>query len=201
MVSLPFEGLLPLRATTPADLAPRALAVSLMPALALVLWVGFRLAPTTAGQRIGRRLFRHAPEAVTSPEQFERFGKTYDAIVVAVLGLVVGLHAAILAAAMQMPGLAARLVPAVLGGSLVVIGNVMPRLRPNWVAGLRSKRLLEDPQLWRSTHRIFGAALVGSGIVTVVAAVIVPRYGLLVGIGLLLASLLIGAVASVRKRV
>jgi uncharacterized membrane protein len=80
------------------------------------------------------------------------------------------------------------------------MGNVMPRLRPNWIAGLRSKRLLEDPQLWRSTHRTFGAALVGSGIVTVVAAMIVPRYGLLVGIGLLLASLVVGAVASVRKR-
>jgi hypothetical protein len=200
MITLPFEGLLPFRVTTTGDSAPRALAVSLMPAVALLLWVGFRLAPTAAGQRLGRRLFRHAPDEVTSPAQFERFGKTYDTIVLGVIVLAVGLHAAVLAAALQEPGIAARLVPAVLGGSLVLMGNVMPRLRPNWVAGLRTKRMLEDPELWRSTHRIFGAALVASGIVTVVVALIAPPYGLVVGIGLLMTSLAVGGAMSMRKR-
>lgn len=198
-VTLPLEGLLPFPVTSAADPAPRLLAVSLIPALALLLWVGFRLAPTAAGQRIGRRLFRHAPDEVTSPAQFERFGKTYDAIVLGVVLLVVGLHVAMLAAAMQAPDVAARLVPAVLGGSLVLMGNVMPRLRPNWVAGLRTKRMLKDPRLWRSTHRIFGRALVASGILTILTALIAPQYGLLVGIGLLLASLVIGGVMSTRR--
>lgn len=199
MVELRFEGLLPFPVTSSADPAPRSLAVSLMPALALMLWVAFRLAPTAAGQRVGRRLFRHAPEEATSPAQFERFSRTYEAIVFGVVLLVVGLHAAIIAAAMQAPGIAARIVPAVLGGSLVLLGNVTPRLRPNWVAGLRTKRLLQDPQLWRSTHRIFGAALVASGLITILAALIAPQYGLLVGIGLLLVSCVIGAVMSVRR--
>jgi uncharacterized membrane protein len=76
------------------------------------------------------------------------------------------------------------------------MGNVMPRLRPNWVAGLRTKRTLNDPQLWRSAHRAFGQALVVSGIITVAAAMVSPRYGFIVGLALLIAALIAGAIAT-----
>jgi hypothetical protein len=198
MIDLPFHALLPFPMTDPADRAPRWLALSMMPALALVFWAAFRLAPTATGQRIGRRMFKRAPEAVTSPEEFDRYRKTYDAIVLGVVMLFLGFHAAVLAMAWEAPHVAARIVPAVLGGSLVLMGNVMPRLRPNWVAGLRTQRLLENPQLWRSAHRVFGAAFVVSGAATILAAVVVPQYGLLVAIVSVLASCVVGFVASTR---
>lgn len=198
MVDLRFDGVLPFGETHPSGPAPRWLVLLAMPVLALVMWLGFRLAPTATGQRVARRMFPHAPDEVTSPAQFERFGKTYDAIVRDVVMLVLGVHAAVLAAALQAPGIASRIVPAVLGGCLLLMGNVMPRLRPNWVAGLRTRRTLADPQLWRRAHRVFGAAFAVSGLVTILAAVVAPRYGLLVGIGALLASCLIGFVASTR---
>ena len=198
VVDLPFHALLPFPVTEPADQAPRWLALSMMPALALVLWAAFRLAPTSAGQRIGRRMFKRAPKAVTSPAEFDRYRKTYEAIVLGVVMLILGLHAAVLAMAWGAPHVAARIVPAVLGGSLVLMGNVIPRLRPNWVAGLRTQRMLENPQLWRSTHRVFGMAFVVSGAVTILAAVAAPQYGLLVGIVSIMASCVIGFVLSTR---
>ena len=197
-VSLPVERLLPFPATPPPGPAPTWLALALLPALALLFWVGFRLAPTPAGQRLGRRMFRHAPEAVTSPAQFERFGPTYDAIVLGIVGLLCGLHAAVLTAAFGAPAIALRIVPGVLGVSLVLMGNVMPRLRPNWVAGLRSKRMLENPELWRSAHRVFGAAFVLAGCATILAAAIAPRYAILVCIVSVLGSCLAGFLASLR---
>jgi hypothetical protein len=199
LVDLRFGGLLPFAVEAEGP-APRWLVLSGMPVLALVMFALFRLAPTAAGERVGRRMFRHAPNDVSSRAQFERFGRTYDAIVLGVVMLLVGGHAAVLAAAFQAPDLAARLVPAVFGASLVLMGNVMPRLRPNWVAGLRSRRVLADPQLWRSTHRVFGAAFVVSGIVTIATAAAAPEYGLLVGIVSVLASCVIGYVASTRER-
>jgi hypothetical protein len=198
MVTLPLEGLLPFEVPTTPRPLPRGFAVSLLPALMLLVWAGFRLAPTPTGQRVARRMFRHAPDDVTSPAQFERFARTYDAIVLGVILLLLGFHAAILAAALQAPAVAVRIVPAVLGASLVLMGNVMPRLRPNWVAGLRSQRILADPQLWRLTHRAFGAAFVGSGLLTILVGLLAPRYGLLTGIATLLLSLLVGWVASTR---
>jgi hypothetical protein len=199
LVDLEFERVLPFAVAHSAQPAPRWVALFLVPAVTLLLWAAFRLAPTAAGQRLGRRLFRRAPEEVTSPAQFERFGKTYDAIVLGVVVLLLGLHGAILAAAFQAPDLAARIVSAVLGASLLLMGNVMPRLRPNWVAGLRTTRILSDPELWRSTHRSFGRALVVSGLLTLVAAVLAPKFGLLVGLASLLASLFVGFMASRRQ--
>jgi uncharacterized membrane protein len=78
------------------------------------------------------------------------------------------------------------------------MGNVMPRLRPNWVAGVRTKRTLEDPQLWRTTHRAFGTAFVVAGFLTMVVALAAPRYGLVTGLASLMLACIVGAVASTR---
>lgn len=199
MLDLRLEGMLPFETSETASPVPRWLALSSIPALALVLWAAFRAAPTAAGQRVARRLFRRVPEVVTSPEQFERFGKTYDAIVLGVVMLILGVHAAIITAALGHPAIAVRTAPAVLGATLILMGNVMPRLRPNWVAGVRTQRTFENPQLWRTTHRAFGAAFVVSGFLTIIVGAFAPRYGLLTAIASLLMSLVVGFVASMRR--
>lgn len=198
MVDLGLEGTLPIDSSEAAEPVPRWLALSSMPALALLLWAAFRAAPTAAGERVARRFFRRAPEAVTSPAQFERFGKSYDTIVLAVVVLLLGVHVAFLAGALGYRELAVRAIPAVFGASLVLMGNVTPRLRPNWVAGVRTNRTLEDPQLWRATHRAFGTAFVVSGILTIVVALAAPRYGLVTGIAAVVVSCVVGLVASTR---
>ena len=200
IVELRLGGLLPFDTGDAGDPVPRWLALSLVPAIALVVWAGLRAAPTAQGQRVGRFFMRNVPDEVTSPAQFARFGKSYDTIVLAVVLLILGMHGAIIASTTGYPHLGARMVPIALGASLILIGNVMPRLRPNWVAGLRTKRNLEDPQLWRTTHRAAGTAFVLSGILTIIVAGIAPRYGLVTGIGLLLVSCIVGLVASSRPR-
>ncbi len=197
-VEFRLDGLLPFDTNEAADSIPRWAALSLVPAIALVVWVSFRAAPTTAGQRVGRLFMRRAPDAVTSPEQFARFAKTYDAIVLAVVLLLLGVHAAIIAGALGYHDLAVRIVPFMLGASLILMGNVIPRLRPNWVAGVRTKRTLEDPQLWRTTHRAFGTAFVVSGVLTIIVALAAPRYGLLTGIATLMLSCIVGLIVSTR---
>lgn len=199
LLDLQLEGILPFELAEPAGPLTREAALFLMPALALVVWAAFRMAPTAAGQRVGRALLRSAPEAVTSPEQFERFGKTYDTIVLGVVLLLLGGHAAILSAALGYPAVAVRMIPMVLGASLIVMGNVMPRLRPNWVAGVRTRRTLENPRLWRASHRAFGAAFVVSGVLTMLVGAFVPRYGLATGLVAVLASCVVGFVASIRR--
>jgi len=178
IVHLPVESLLPFASTPEPGGAPRWIVVSLLPAVALVMWAAFRWAAGAAGaggERVARRMFPNAPAAVTSATQFERFGGTYDSIVLGVVLLLLGVHAAVLAAAFEATGVAVRLVPIAVGASLVLMGNVMPRLRPNWVAGLRTERMLADPPLWRRVHRIFGAALVVSGLVTMLAGALARR--------------------------
>lgn len=195
-VVLRFDDLLPFTAANPPGPVPRWLILTGMPAGALLLWAGFRLAPTRTGQRVARRMFPAAPDNVTSPEQFDRFGSTYDTIVLGIVALMLGGHMAILAAALGWPAIAARLVPVAIGGSVLLMGNVMPRLWPNWVAGIRTRRTLADPNLWRATHRAFGTAFVLAGLVTIAVGLVAPRLGVLVGLGGIIAASVVGFVAS-----
>jgi uncharacterized membrane protein len=57
-----------------------------------------------------------------------------------------------------------------------VIGNVMPRLRPNWVAGIRTAATLRDERLWLETHRLYGIVLMAHGIVVICLAFTATSY-------------------------
>lgn len=201
MVVIDFERLTPFVMGASAEAAPRWLVLYTLPALALGLWLLFRFFPTRVGKRLGRTMFRDAHETVTSPEQFARFGKTYETIVLGVVTLVLGLHAGALAAALGAYEVAVRVIPAVFGSVLVMMGNVFPRLKPNWVAGIRTKHTLADPDLWRRTHRSFGAAFVVAGLVTIVTAMIAPKFGLLLGIAAVLVACIVGFVVSRPSRI
>jgi hypothetical protein len=186
--TLPVEWLLPVSVEN-QDVAPRWFAAFLLPVVAFVVWLGFQLGRARVGLRFARLLFPNAPEAATSAESFEQFRATYDTIALGIVALILGIHTGLLVAALGAPQAAARIVTVILGGSMILMGNVMPRLRPNLIAGLRTQQTLNDPRTWRSAHRAFGVALVISGIVTVLVGLSAPTYGFVTGIVLTLASL------------
>ena len=66
---------------------------------------------------------------------------------------------------------AKRGVVMLLGVTLVGIGNLLPRTRPNMALGIRTARTLSDRQLWMLTHRMSGYATVAVGVVTLFASV------------------------------
>jgi uncharacterized membrane protein len=93
---------------------------------------------------------------------------TYGTILLTTVCLILGVHATVLFTlttglhrdAVQ---LAARGVPVMLGLTLIVIGNLLPRLRPNIVIGIRTSRTLTDRAAWAQANRAAGYAAVGSG--------------------------------------
>lgn len=198
IVTLEMSGLLPFPVPNRDEPGPRWLAAFLIPFVSIVLWLGFRFATTERAQRMGRWFFRNAPVEATTSAQFERFAKTYETIVLGVVLLILGMHAGLLAAAFHSPTLSARIIGLTLALFMVAVGNVMPRLRANWVAGIRATGALANPDLWRTTHRAFGAALVGAGILTLVVTVAAPRYALVTGLALLVVSCGVAFVTTMR---
>ncbi len=57
----------------------------------------------------------------------------------------------------------ARAVPVIFGLTLIVIGNLLPRLRPNLVIGIRTSRTLADRGVWARVNRTAGYAAVFAG--------------------------------------
>lgn len=101
----------------------------------------------------------------------------YDAIMLRFSIFVMGVHGAVLLA---MLGLlsgrewAAQIVPLMLGFTMISIGNLLPRTRPNLAIGIRTHRTLSDRALWIRTHRSVGYIVVACGAVIVLSAITVP---------------------------
>lgn len=65
---------------------------------------------------------------------------------------------------------AGRAVVLLLGVTLMSVGNLLPRTRPNMAFGLRTARTIADRHLWILTHRVSGYLAVAAGAITVGSA-------------------------------
>ena len=78
-------------------------------------------------------------------------------------------------------GVATNMVQAVavgLGLLLLVLGNAMPKSRPNAFAGIRMPTTLRSEVNWAATHRLGGWLMIAGAIVLLVAAFTVPASAL-----------------------
>ena len=101
----------------------------------------------------------------------------YDAIMLRFMVFVMGVHAMVLAALLGLlrgREWADQLVPVMLGLTMIGIGNLLPRTRPNLAIGIRTPRTLSDRHVWTRTHRSAGYLTVTLGVVIVVSALAVP---------------------------
>jgi uncharacterized membrane protein len=98
----------------------------------------------------------------------------YDAIMLRFMVFVVGVHATVLAGLLGMlrgQEWAAQIVPLMLGFTIISIGNLLPRTRPNLAIGIRTRRTLSDRALWIRVHRSAGYIVVACGAVIVFSAI------------------------------
>lgn len=72
-----------------------------------------------------------------------------------------------------------RLVAGAMAVLLIVLGNALPKSRPNAVAGIRIPTTLADPANWHATHRLTGMLAIVGGVILLAAAFLVPQSLLL----------------------
>lgn len=197
MVSPRWDALMPWVRSGGADAIPRALAAFGIPTLALAMWLLLRGAASQAAERLGRRVFpTWLVSERTGAGAVERFGPTFDIIVAVVVSGVLLFHAVTLGTVLDWPDWTRQAFTALAGLGIMVLGNIMPRTRPNWIAGLRTKRTLSDPDVWRNTHRWFGGLLMLTGIAVIVTSLLSAPYAILTGlIGGLVSAIAATAVA------
>jgi hypothetical protein len=110
------------------------------------------------------------------PEGENHTDGTVQAIVAWVVAFLIAVHTLVLAVVVGVEAVqpwASRAVVVLLGATLVGIGNLLPRTRPNVAFGVRTARTLGDRQLWIITHRAGGYVAVAIGLVIAVAGVFV----------------------------
>jgi len=149
---------------------PRWMVTFLFPVMLLALWALLRFLP-----RIDPRRANYA-----------KMQGTYDLVVNLTLTLIAVLHFVVLGAVMGAPISIGRMVPAIVGVALVVIGNVLPRARPNWWFGIRTPWTLSNDRVWERTHRLGGYVMMAIGVLAILASLL----------GVTIASAAVGFVAA-----
>lgn len=182
--------LLPVSA--PAREGSRLFIASLLPLVLVLLLAAFRWATSLNGQAA---MTRTLPSWLGTPSgrapEYEKFPAALELIFLCVIALVASIHFGFLASALGWRGPISTVVGLVFGGALVAMGNVMPRLRPNPIAGLRSAAMLRDPIAWRKAHANFGRLWVFGGVLVVLVALFAARYALVAFLAVVLLSVIV----------
>jgi len=138
-------------------------------------WLAFLL--PTAAALVSALLRFVCSRDPLDPDDAARVLSTVDAIVFRVVLCLTGVHATVL---LGLSGLlwgrawVARIVPALVGTTLIAVGNVFPRTRPNRSIGVRTTSTLSNRRVWMRTQRAAGYLLVALGLVILVGAIAVP---------------------------
>jgi uncharacterized membrane protein len=73
-----------------------------------------------------------------------------------------------------------------LGLLFMLLGNLLTRVRPNWIFGVRTPWTLSSDLSWRESHRVAGYGFVAAGLAVFVTACTAPKavvVVMLVGVG------------------
>jgi uncharacterized membrane protein len=119
---------------------------------------------------------RRAERAVgTTPDTApgEADGSYWTVIHLLVVTLAV-LHGGILLTASGVLSGPNRFVALALALLLLLPGNFMGRLRPNWFVGIRTPWTLASDEVWRRTHRLAAVLMVGGGLILLPLALLLP---------------------------
>lgn len=129
----------------------------------------------TAGLTAAIQLLMAAlPKMDPRGENYARFARAYRALRLVLAAFGLGFTA--VQAVSALPGArldAAGLVTACMGVTLAAVGNYLPKLRPNFMCGIRTPWTLASDSVWRRTHRLAGPCWVAGGALLALAGLAV----------------------------
>jgi len=133
-----------------------------------------------------------------SPKRFalESFTRTYLRIMLAAVALAGYITAVLLWAALTGD---ADVTGALLAGVsvlIVVLGNVMGKVRRNFFIGIRTPWTLASERVWHATHRLAAKSMVAAGILGIGAALLGGIAGIVAWIAIVLAGVMVPVVYS-----
>lgn len=121
-------------------------------------------------------VFAAVPNIDPLKKNYEFHGSVYFLLVHVIIGFLGIIQVLILGAALGWPLDIRAAIAVLLGALFVFMGNLLPRIRPNWFMGIRTPWTLSSEQVWRKTHRVGGYAFTLAGLVFIVTA-FVPLGG------------------------
>jgi uncharacterized membrane protein len=107
-------------------------------------------------------------------KNYAKFDTAYFTIMNATITVMLAIHVFALAAALGLNISVGRLAPAAAGLLLIVVGNLLPRVRPNWMVGIRNPWTLSSDRVWERAHRVGGYLMLTLGVLLLLSGPLAP---------------------------
>lgn len=137
-------------------------------------------------------VFHLLPKIDPRAPNYAKFRGSYEIVIIAVMVFMLGVQLVILASSLGNDISVDRVIPIGVGVLLMVIGNLLPRMRPNWFVGVRTPWTLSSDRVWDRTHRFGGRLFVAAGALILLTGLVAPQMaqpvliGCVVGVSVIL---------------
>jgi uncharacterized membrane protein len=135
-------------------------------------WFALLALPVVASMVWGFRVL--LPRIDPRGEKLAVSGRAFDTICLATTAVLAAGQALIVCAARGLGVSMAHLLLPSLGVFLIVVGNVLGKLRWNYTVGIRTPWTLADERIWDRTHRFGGWVFVAGGAALILARFLAP---------------------------
>ncbi|MBB6176940.1 putative membrane protein [Anoxybacillus tengchongensis] len=109
-------------------------------------------------------LLIYLPKIDPRKENYEKFEKVYRIFLHVLVIFFVSLHVVTLAYNIGISVQVDVVVPLGVGLLFIVLGNYMPKIKPNYFFGIRTPWTLANEVVWQKTHRVGGKVFVIMGV-------------------------------------
>ncbi len=110
---------------------------------------------------------------------YQRFSGAYTVLRLALTAAAATIYAATLFSGLGYPVDTTRVVLSLVGALLMVLGNYMGKLRPNWFVGIRTPWTLSSRASWTKTHRMGGRLFIAVGLALIIATALQSQWAFL----------------------
>ena len=115
------------------------------------------------------------PRVEPRQENFQMSSRAYRVTWASLLVFFLALHVVIVLATLGIgsASLLGNLIPLGLGGLFMILGNMMGKVRSNFMFGIRTPWTLSSELSWNKTHRLGGRIMMAVGFLTIVASFLI----------------------------
>lgn len=158
--------------------APKLLGVLLNPLIMIIIYVILFI------------LFK------ADPKKENLSGKIKNITISTVLLLFLSVHIAVLTAGLGYD-LNMNIVSGLIIGTItMVLGNIMPQSKKNFIFGLRTPWTLSNDKVWAISNRFTGRIFFLAGFLIILSVIVIPEYNILFTVSLLLLVAVVGTTYS-----
>jgi uncharacterized membrane protein len=125
-----------------------------------------------------------------------KFRGAYDTVVAAIVAFLGAVHALALGSSLGWQVDMTTVVLVGIGALFMLLGNLLPLARSNFIFGIRTPWTLSSDSVWTRSHRVGGYGMVAAGLVTIVSAFLAKPAGVAVALVSLLAAGIVPVVYS-----